>query len=379
MLDRAKIHNLITQSDDKVYTNTQEIRAQIEELIAWIITHRKVMREKFPEYAPFEIHEISLQKNPYTIVGVDGSQIYTDHHERFNGYLIHIGSCKLDYGQEKSSVCFHTEPYLIMQRRTEREVNEMRSCAEYEFADRFLTEDPAQLVLFDGPIPLFDNAHIDSCDLGFCKKRIFFTPTTTRSMPFVAGYISMPPSYYWIEYLNKIAFLRNIPPIMRKIPDYEILPQIVFYVERMRPADMLQQEEREKVRVQQTHTYDFAARDEKCYWLMPDFSQNLASESNRNYYSLWFISSSMRYQEVARIEMAQEIFENKTTRERVLSQIADQVRKGMGYPVCLAEAHLCAVITEQDRQYLFHILRRQSNDIIHKTSFKLARKRRMIL
>lgn len=61
---------------------------------------------------------------------------------------------------------------------------------------------------------------------------------------------------------------------------------------------------------------------------------------------------------------------------KYLSFILDQINKGEGYPVVLAEAHLQAVISNQERSYFYDLIRFFHPDC--KRSFKLQRKHRVL-
>jgi hypothetical protein len=63
--------------------------------------------------------------------------------------------------------------------------------------------------------------------------------------------------------------------------------------------------------------------------------------------------------------------------ERLAACVADQIRKGMGYPVALAEAHEQAVVKASDRRAFLDLVRR--GDLGRLPSAKLARKRLGVL
>jgi len=65
----------------------------------------------------------------------------------------------------------------------------------------------------------------------------------------------------------------------------------------------------------------------------------------------------------------------------IVARIVDQSIKGAGYPICLAEAHLQAVVSEQDRRFWYETIRveLQRQDVTLTCSRKLARKRQIPL
>src|SRR5262249_34250135 len=62
--------------------------------------------------------------------------------------------------------------------------------------------------------------------------------------------------------------------------------------------------------------------------------------------------------EIARIEFPRWLLSDKAAFDTALGAVLSQTRKGMGYPVALAEAHHLAVIKGNDRQQFFDLLAR---------------------
>ena len=83
--------------------------------------------------------------------------------------------------------------------------------------------------------------------------------------------------------------------------------------------------------------------------------------------------------EIARIEIPAYIQQNATSVNLLMRLIADQVEKGNGYPVAIAEAHEQAVVKGPDRQFFYELLTalsvEQSRRLI--PSQKSMKKRRM--
>ena len=55
-----------------------------------------------------------------------------------------------------------------------------------------------------------------------------------------------------------------------------------------------------------------------------------------------------------------------------LQVIIDQVAKGNGYPLCLAEAHMQAVVKGSDREFFYQALGKYSNE--QNRSLKMSQK-----
>ncbi|MBD2105145.1 DNA double-strand break repair nuclease NurA [Leptolyngbya sp. FACHB-261] len=82
--------------------------------------------------------------------------------------------------------------------------------------------------------------------------------------------------------------------------------------------------------------------------------------------------------EVARVEMPEWVALDAELRESALAMVMEQVRKGYGYPVALAEAHNQAVVRGSDRARFFALLEQEMVRTGLQnvgTSFKEARKR----
>ena len=63
--------------------------------------------------------------------------------------------------------------------------------------------------------------------------------------------------------------------------------------------------------------------------------------------------------ETCRLEFPRWMLDHKELLDSALTAVKAQVKKGMGYPVCLAEAHHLAVIRAGDRQKFFDLVARQ--------------------
>lgn len=82
--------------------------------------------------------------------------------------------------------------------------------------------------------------------------------------------------------------------------------------------------------------------------------------------------------EIARVEIPAYIAKDKTLLNLLHNAIALQCKVGFGYPVTLSEAHLAAVVTKNDREIFYNLLKEQvltkrQNKI--KLSYKELKKR----
>ena len=84
-------------------------------------------------------------------------------------------------------------------------------------------------------------------------------------------------------------------------------------------------------------------------------------------------------QEIVRIEFPAYVISDSVMRERALQMVVDQIKKGNGYPIALAEAHMQALVKHADRDFYYNALYKYSNEY-HKNltmSQKSIKKRTM--
>src|SRR3990167_2828836 len=122
MLDRSKIVAALQQASQDLFVGfAQEID------IAGHVWHKisqdssfasKIQSQKQPLLVPFwqgllgEIVDIIPCKNNYSVVSVDGSQIYYDKHQGPPCFLINIGFIQLRYGLSGKAMQCGSEPIL---------------------------------------------------------------------------------------------------------------------------------------------------------------------------------------------------------------------------------------------------------------------------
>ncbi|QQR63402.1 DNA double-strand break repair nuclease NurA [bacterium] len=81
--------------------------------------------------------------------------------------------------------------------------------------------------------------------------------------------------------------------------------------------------------------------------------------------------------EVVRVEIPFWIASDQSLVSKVVSIIWDQVEKGRGYPLVLAEAHEQAVVKTEDRAYFYAAINQYSKDAHSGTSQKQRHKQQM--
>lgn len=273
----------------------------------------------------------------YTVLAVDGSQIYPDRHIQSNCFLINIGSTLLQYGTS-SSVSLSTEPevFLMDQERDNTFtpvdfVDLKREELEFKKALDLVSylKQPA-IVLFDGSL-IFWHLEGKSQEL----RKIFLNSYMSYLNKFyenncvIAGYISSPGSR---ELANLIRFRLTQKSIEKQINLSDAQVTQFF----------LQNGER---------TIIFSSKSK----IVDSYPDHLKPH-------FFYLHVG---EEIARIEIPAWIAANDELVQLICKITLDQSKKGMGYPVALAEAHEQAVVKGPDKEFFYHLL--------HKISIEEAR------
>jgi hypothetical protein len=266
---------------------------------------------------PFCMHATAPSKNPYTVISIDGSQIYPDRHEGIDWYLLAIGQVTFTYGAPTSSFMPVTYTYLktnlfAERAHDERAVDAERVVLEQDHALAALQAgDAAAFVMVDGPLA-------ELAGVAHARKLA------------IVGYTSSPQA-------------RDLARMLQ-----QLLPQ-------MAPS------------------YDaelFGAVQAGGGIRTPFFAL-----SGQVFAFCYLITET----EIARVELPLSVAHDEQLRDRLMAGIVDQAAKGGGYPVCLAEAHHQAVVTSDDRAAFYHYARMalQEHGYRVQLSSKAAAKRRL--
>jgi len=288
----------------------------------------------------------------YTVLSVDGSQIYPDRHVGGAGcFLINTGSVFLEY-DKSSTIILSTEPYLLLTdevstttnlRFSPDMVDLLREAYELNrlYQDAIKHEQPP-LCLVDGSLifwqlegkepdvkSYFLTQYLAALDLMYQKKIL------------VAGYISFPKSRELVNII-KLELCKNKQLPCAPCPPTSNNPGCQTI----------------------THLVDSSICS---LYVQPWFRTQLFSSRSKiideypNHLKPYFFYMDVEY-ETIRIEIPQWIAQDIQAVDHIASQIKDQVRKGLGYPVVLAEAHNQAVVTGIDRDFFYHLLRKVGLD-----------------
>ena len=279
----------------------------------------------------------------YEVIAVDGSQIYPDKHQGTSCYLINIGGIHIRYGSPENPLSFYSQPHVFLPNTSENTqelaithstdfVNCLRH--EYEFKaavtlSHTIRAHIPNVILLDGSLIFWhlENKETDLKDrfLGqylFSLHALFLTKTA------VASYISLPKSKELVTLLrlalcnfdmsNTSAFT-----CIERLVDTHIIN--LFLPVGNRSTVFINNS---KIALQ------YPAHLKPCFFYL-----------NTGY-------------EVARIEVPYWIGQQKDMVDSIATLILDQVEKGLGYPVTLAEAHEQAVVKGPDRDFFYHMIQK---------------------
>jgi len=291
---------------------------------------------------------------PLTVIGVDGSQIMPSHHEVHSCYLLNIGLAVISYHAPhppilQSAPRLYHRPedlYPLMDRRRmhidELYVSLERSLLELEFLR----------------------------DASLSAKE--------RGLPVVAMYDGS--LIFWsVEKLNdtyKESYLQRMAAVYSAF-EQEKIP-LIGYLSHSRGADVIN-----ALRVSlcpydvshcRQHCGALNEEDFPCSTIWPLTDRQLMAETlSMHHRSPVFLSGSSVSQslprqswicflyanvgyEICRIEFPRYVFSDSSLMDLALGAVVSQTQKGMGYPVCLAEAHHQAVIKGADRDRFFSLM-----------------------
>jgi hypothetical protein len=279
---------------------------------------------------------------PYTVLGVDGSQIYPDRHQGTPCFLINIGSVLLRYAQPSMSkaVVFDSRPFTFTGEQHEDDLangQDMVNCSRQEFEFKAGLEKSSEVINQNPEIPfvfLFDGSlifwHLESKELKlkeiFLNKYLNVLNILAQSKILCAGYISMPKS-------KELVNLIRVELCKFKIEGCKELEAVRHLVDTNVAGFFLQSGTRSIVFKSNAHIGS-------CYppHLVPHF---------------FYLDVGT---EIARVEIPAWIAKDESHLNMVAQIILDQAIKGRGYPVALAEAHEQAVVKGPDREFFYHLI-----------------------
>ena len=272
------------------------------------------------------LYELFPKKFPYQALSADGSQIYPDRHQGISCSLINIGTVHFSYGLLHTPVLFESIPEISFGQTDDERSIDFINCyrTELEFkaglrlsrqAREKNPESPA-LFFVDGSLVFF---YLVTKETDFKERFLkaylgLLEEFYQEKIPLIA-YISLPQSK------DLLALLRKDSHALHLISDAALVESY------LKPY---------------TRTEVFLHSSEITIYY---------PEHQKPYF--FYMHTGV---EIARIELPAWIALDPHVLDLVTQIITDQVQKGFGYPLCLAEAHEQAVVKAADRDFFYAIL-----------------------
>ncbi len=307
-----------------------------------------------PLEAAGESFAVPPHTTPVTVIGIDGSQIMPSHHEVHTCYLLNIGYAIIPYGIAAKPV---------------------------------LTSRPHLFHRPDDLYPLVDRRRIQIDELFVSLERTLLEIETLAALAvtskqtgeavvaFVDGSL-IPWSVEKLADRFKKSFLERMQSAMGQLHANKI--PVIGYLSNSRATDVVNM-----LRVSvcpyevsdcRKHCANLNEEDFPCsrIWPLADrqlFYNNLApgersaiflSESDvmRNWpreQRICFAYTNVGA-EIARLEFPRWMIDDEASFDLAFAVALEQAKKGLGYPVCLSEAHHLAVIRGAERAKFFELM-----------------------
>ncbi len=307
---------------------------------------------------------VEPMQQAYAVLGVDGSQIYPDRHQvHLQQALINTGGMGIAYELDDPVMLF-SEPELSALERVDALTGELilvttdwinfeREAREFEMGLLFAQTMEQKtgkkpILLFDGTL-LF--SHLLSASV---PDRIYFFDRYSQALSALqkagilyASYLSAPRNKDLIHLL-KLGLCRfaraNCKPCHEAYDQFPCEAVDAFF-----DRDLM------KEVLPVGHRTIFFKTVENP--ILP-YSQSIHP----------YFSYLQGEHEVGRIEVPAWIAKDAALADYVCSVVSDQIKKGHGYPLILAEAHEQAVVKQADKEYFYYVCMQQAieqNILLH--------------
>jgi len=290
-----------------------------------------------------DIYEVSPLSTDYSVLAVDGSQIYPDHHiQGIECFLINTGGCYFSYGQPSSAELF-SQPTVYVPEHfgfinknisfSAELVDLVREEEEFKMLVKKVVEYRPSLALFDGNL-LFWHLESKPVDLKeeFCNKYCGSLYQLYQNTTLTAGYLSATRFRDLVE-LVKVGVCEKQLSILSRGSKYPICEMIDELTDAELLAHILMPSQRTTV----------LKSNVKITQLYPDVLKP----------HFFYLNTGS---EIVRIEIPAWIASDQEKVDQISSICLDQSQKGYGYPVALAESHAQAVVQGADRNFFYQFL-----------------------
>ncbi|MFH1832176.1 MAG: DNA double-strand break repair nuclease NurA [bacterium] len=337
--------------------------------------------------------KIDESNSSYSVLAVDGSQIYPDRHMSDSGcFLINTGACYLSYAptfvpasggvqsiaQGATSIAkLFSEPYLFFDEQVSQELESTFSPdivdlkrEELEFAEalqqslvlRTVSGEGQDLSVGPETVNTGTDSHVQS-----------FVCLLDGSLIF--GQLENKPEkiqkYYLKKYLEILSAFhdRNI-----LIASYISLPASKDLIIRLVKAGKSSELESQGLCDAQLMAKFLPIGHRTT--LFCNYAK--ITEQYPDYLKPHFFYLNVG-QEIVRIELPAWVAKNEQHSNFIAYVCLNQCKKGFGYPVALAEAHEQAVVKSADRDFFYHLIQRKSIELCKPVVFsqKILKKQGM--
>lgn len=328
--------------DDKAANMLKEF-AKAQQLASW---HENIG----------DTFKIADAAGDYTVISVDGSQIYPDRHEGSSCTLINTGTTRLTYCAQQGYAYFASEPYIYTVQDyqdypmpwwvdAQRYGLELEDGYTASMIERKRLKHVPILYLIDGSLLFWHLKSKERLKITeyFVQWYISLLEKFYQERIYIAGYTSCPQSRSLIQILCYYNQIKNKSKCIDKyMLDVHIISAYVSTYER---------------------TIIFTDYTNIANW----FPEHLRP---------CFIYIKTPH-EIVRLEAPQWLIQDNVAFDQVCAMIINQIKKGAGYPVVLAEAHQQAVITEHDRMLFYRMIDKigEPKNLYRNTSKKLNGKK----
>lgn len=301
-------------------------------------------------------YKIVPEQGDYTVIGVDGSQVYPDRHQGTTSFLINIGAVVMRYG-EHATVAFKNEPFL------KTKIPDSFFPAEYVDALR----EEYELHMGQGLIDAYQ--HHDNLYL-LLDGSLIFWHLMGQDKRFVDCFL---PRYLklfdqWGQQQRLFASYTSLPR------NCELINLVALKVADFNPA--LKEAYACFDELHDVHVLDG--------WLK-EFHRTIVFKNHSAIAELYpaHVHPHFFYlhsgSEIARVEIPAYIAEQPALVDKIAAMVLSQVLKGLGYPLILAEAHEQAVVKTADKEFFYDAIHRlgMKRNLLFKESQKNQKKRRM--
>lgn len=351
MLDRTKLFQAINQVSEKLFVDLSDELSLAQTLWQQIIAdhyfdqkikaaHTQLLVPSWQEELD-KIYSIQSFEKPYIVASVDGSQIYPDRHQGTACFLVNIGMVELSYGVPGKGASLSTQPFvypdehdfdlstdLVDCRRQELELD-----LGFDFSKKIIAQQPNVpfLLLFDGSLIFWhlQAKEVEVKDYFLCRYLQTLDQFYQENI-LIAGYISLPKS-------KELVNLLRLQLCNFNVSQCEDFYKLDHLVDASIARFFLKPFSRSIVFENQSPVTAYYPKHSRPHFFYADFGN-----------------------EIARIEIPAWIAYDQHLVDTIAAIIANQVQKGYGYPIAIAEAHEQAVVKGPDREFFYHLMHKMS-------------------